>query len=61
VVAKKAAENPLFKEIIESQKKFAQRAVGWEKDVIVNRKMAYDHYFAKAAAAPAKAAEKKKS
>ena len=54
VVAKKAADNPLFKEIIESQKKFAQRAVGWEKDVVVNRKMAYDHYFA--AKAPAKKA-----
>jgi TRAP-type mannitol/chloroaromatic compound transport system substrate-binding protein len=46
VVAKKAGENPLFKEIIESQKKFAQRAAGWEKDVVVSRKIAYDHYFA---------------
>jgi TRAP-type mannitol/chloroaromatic compound transport system substrate-binding protein len=55
VIAKKASENPLFKEIIESQKKFAQRAVKWEQDVVVNRRMAYDHYFGKAAA-PAKKA-----
>jgi TRAP-type mannitol/chloroaromatic compound transport system substrate-binding protein len=54
VVSKKAASNPLFQEIIDSQKKFAQRAAGWEKDVIVNRRMAYDHYFA--AKAPAKKA-----
>jgi TRAP-type mannitol/chloroaromatic compound transport system substrate-binding protein len=55
VVAKKAGENPLFKEIIESQKKFAQRAVKWEQDVVVNRRIAYDHYFG-AKAAPAKKA-----
>jgi TRAP-type mannitol/chloroaromatic compound transport system substrate-binding protein len=55
VIAKKASENPLFKEIIESQKKFAQRAVKWEQDVVVNRRMAYDHYFGKSAA-PAKKA-----
>jgi TRAP-type mannitol/chloroaromatic compound transport system substrate-binding protein len=55
VIAKKAAENPLFKEIIESQKKFAQRAVKWEQDVVVNRRIAYDHYFG-AKAAPAKKA-----
>ena len=54
VVAKKAAGNPVFQEIIDSQKKFAQRAAGWEKDVVVNRRMAYDHYFA--AKAPAKKA-----
>jgi TRAP-type mannitol/chloroaromatic compound transport system substrate-binding protein len=45
VIAKKAVGNPLFQEIIDSQKKFAQRAAGWEKDVVVNRRMAYDHYF----------------
>jgi TRAP-type mannitol/chloroaromatic compound transport system substrate-binding protein len=55
VIAKKAAENPLFKEIIESQKKFAQRAVKWEQDVVVNRRIAYDHYFG-TKAAPAKKA-----
>ncbi|HWJ96420.1 MAG TPA: TRAP transporter substrate-binding protein, partial [Telluria sp.] len=42
---KKIAENPLFKEIVESQKQFAQRAVRWDMDTIVNRRMAYNHYF----------------
>ena len=31
VVAKKSADNPLFKEIVESQKKFAERAVKWDR------------------------------
>src|SRR6187455_603658 len=45
VAKKKAAENPLFKEIVESQVAFAKRAVQWEQDTVVNRKMAFDHYF----------------
>jgi TRAP-type mannitol/chloroaromatic compound transport system substrate-binding protein len=45
VAMKKAAENPLFKEIVQSQIAFARRAVQWEQDTIVGRKMAYDHYF----------------
>jgi TRAP-type mannitol/chloroaromatic compound transport system substrate-binding protein len=58
---KKAADNPLFKEIAESQKQFAARAVKWDLDTNVNRRMAYNHYFvAKAAPRPAaKPAEKK--
>jgi TRAP-type mannitol/chloroaromatic compound transport system substrate-binding protein len=51
--AKKAGDNPLFKEIADSQKAFAERAVRWDLDTNVNRRMAYNHYFAKAAA-PAK-------
>ena len=51
VVAKKAAENPLFKEVIESQKAFAERAVTWDMDNNVNRRMAYNHYFGKKAPA----------
>ena len=43
--AEKKMGTPLFKDIVESQKKFAQRAVKWEQDVVVDRKMAYDHYF----------------
>jgi len=46
---KKASENPLFKEIIDSQKAFAARTVKWELDTVVNRRMAYNHYFAKKA------------
>jgi TRAP-type mannitol/chloroaromatic compound transport system substrate-binding protein len=49
--ADKKMSTPFFKEIVESQKKFAERAVKWEQDVVVNRKMAYDHYFAKKPAA----------
>jgi TRAP-type mannitol/chloroaromatic compound transport system substrate-binding protein len=45
VAKKKAAENPVFKEIMESQLAFAKRAVQWEQDTVVNRKMAFDHYF----------------
>jgi TRAP-type mannitol/chloroaromatic compound transport system substrate-binding protein len=45
VVKKKAAENPLFKEILESQIAFARRTTQWEQDTVVNRRMAYDHYF----------------
>jgi TRAP-type mannitol/chloroaromatic compound transport system substrate-binding protein len=45
VVKKKAAENPLFKKIVQSQIKFAERATRWEQDTVVNRKMAFDHYF----------------
>jgi TRAP-type mannitol/chloroaromatic compound transport system substrate-binding protein len=45
VVRKKAAENPLFKEIVESQLAFAKRAMQWEQDTVVSRKMAFDHYF----------------
>jgi TRAP-type mannitol/chloroaromatic compound transport system substrate-binding protein len=47
VATKKAADNPLFKEIAESQKKFAERAVKWDLDTNVSRRMAYNHYFAK--------------
>jgi TRAP-type mannitol/chloroaromatic compound transport system substrate-binding protein len=50
-VAEKKMSTPLFKEIVESQKKFAARAVKWEQDVVVGRKMAYDHYFGKKPAA----------
>jgi TRAP-type mannitol/chloroaromatic compound transport system substrate-binding protein len=45
ILVKKSAENPLFKEIVASQKAFAQRAVKWEQDVVVNRRMAVNHFF----------------
>jgi len=44
-ITKKIAENPLFKEISESQRRFAERAVRWDLDTNVNRRMAYNHYF----------------
>jgi TRAP-type mannitol/chloroaromatic compound transport system substrate-binding protein len=45
IIAKKAAENPLFKEIVQSQLAFARRTTRWEQDTVVSRKMAFDHYF----------------
>jgi len=51
VVKKKSAENPLFKEILQSQLAFAQRATRWEQDTVVSRRMAFDHYFGANAAA----------
>jgi TRAP-type mannitol/chloroaromatic compound transport system substrate-binding protein len=47
VADKKAADNALFKEVLESQKKFAERALRWEQDTVVNRRMAFNHYFTK--------------
>jgi TRAP-type mannitol/chloroaromatic compound transport system substrate-binding protein len=45
-VAKKyAAANPMFKKIVESQLAFAKRATQWEIDTVVQRKMAFDHYW----------------
>jgi len=54
VVQKKSAGNALFAEIVASQKKFAERAVKWDMDNNVNRRMAYNHYYG-----PKKAAAKK--
>jgi TRAP-type mannitol/chloroaromatic compound transport system substrate-binding protein len=51
VVKKKAGENPLFKEIMQSQIAFAERATRWEQDTVVGRRMAFDHYFGKDGAA----------
>jgi len=45
VAAKKSAENPLFKKIIDAQIAFARRATQWEQDTVVSRKMVFDHYF----------------
>jgi len=50
-VEKKGTDNALFKEILDSQRKFAERVVKWDLDNNVPRRMAYNHYFAKGAAA----------
>jgi TRAP-type mannitol/chloroaromatic compound transport system substrate-binding protein len=52
-IEKKAAENPLFKKVLASQRAFAQRACQWQNDYTVDFKMAYNHYFGRGAA-PAK-------
>ncbi|MFM6985993.1 MAG: TRAP transporter substrate-binding protein [Hydrogenophaga sp.] len=48
-IDKKAAENPLFKKVLDSQKAFAQRAGQWQNDYMVDFKMAYNHYFGRGA------------
>jgi TRAP-type mannitol/chloroaromatic compound transport system substrate-binding protein len=47
VVSKKAADNILFKQIVASQRAFAERTVRWDMDTNVSRRMAYNHYFGK--------------
>ena len=47
--AAKRKDNALFVEIEASQKAFAERAVRWDLDTNVNRRMAYNHYFGKPA------------
>jgi TRAP-type mannitol/chloroaromatic compound transport system substrate-binding protein len=49
VTDKKSADNALFKEILASQKVFAERVVRWDLDNNVSRVMAYNHYFGKQA------------
>jgi TRAP-type mannitol/chloroaromatic compound transport system substrate-binding protein len=45
VAARKASDNRIFREVVESQKAFAARAVRWDLDTNVSRRMAYSHYF----------------
>jgi len=45
VIAAKAAENPLFAKVLESQRVFAERAGQWQNDYTVDFKMAWNHYF----------------
>src|SRR5215469_5015775 len=45
-VMDKRKDNALFVEIIASQRKFAARAVRWDLDTYVDRRMAYNYYFA---------------
>jgi TRAP-type mannitol/chloroaromatic compound transport system substrate-binding protein len=53
--AAKRKDNALFVEIEKSQKAFAERAVKWDLDTTVSRRMAYNHYFGKQGAKPAAA------
>jgi TRAP-type mannitol/chloroaromatic compound transport system substrate-binding protein len=55
VVAKKGADNPLFKKVEASMRAFAERAMKWDMDTNNPRRMAYNHYFGRRAPAPKKA------
>jgi TRAP-type mannitol/chloroaromatic compound transport system substrate-binding protein len=52
VARDKAPKTPMFKEIVQSQLAFARRAVQWDLDTYVDRKMAYNHYFGPKAKPP---------
>jgi TRAP-type mannitol/chloroaromatic compound transport system substrate-binding protein len=52
VVRKYVGTNPLFKEIVESQLAFAKRATQWEQDYVVNRRLAFEHYWGPGAKKP---------
>ena len=58
VVAKKEAENPMFKKVNASMKEFAQRATKWQYDTNNDYRLAVNHYFG---AKPAAAAAPKKT
>jgi TRAP-type mannitol/chloroaromatic compound transport system substrate-binding protein len=61
VAARKASDNRLFGEVVDSQKAFAARAVKWDLDTNVSRRMAYGHYFGgRPPAKPAVPARKKR-
>ena len=47
IMEKKSAENPMFKRVLESQRKFAERATKWQNDTNIDFKLAANHYFAK--------------
>ena len=56
VVAKKEAENPMFKKVNASMRAFAERATKWQYDTNNDYRIAVNHYFGQkpAAAAPKK-------
>ncbi len=54
VEQKYSGTNAMFKEVAQSQRRFAERAVKWDLDTNVRRELAYNHYFGKKGGAPAK-------
>jgi len=54
VIAKRSGENPFFKQVLESQRAFAERVGRWHFDTNVDFRMAYNHYFGRPAGAAKK-------
>jgi TRAP-type mannitol/chloroaromatic compound transport system substrate-binding protein len=54
MIEAKSAENPQFKKALDSMRAFAERACRYGFDYNVDYRMAYNHYFGRPAAAPAK-------
>jgi TRAP-type mannitol/chloroaromatic compound transport system substrate-binding protein len=48
VIAEKAAENKFFARVLDSQKAFMKRVVGYQTTFIVDPKQAYQHFFSQA-------------
>jgi TRAP-type mannitol/chloroaromatic compound transport system substrate-binding protein len=49
IMDKKSAENPMFKRVLDSQRKFAERATKWQNDTNIDFRIAAGHYFGKKA------------
>ena len=47
IIEAKGKENALFQKVIDSQRAYAQRAIPWQNDYMVDFKMAYNHSFGK--------------
>jgi TRAP-type mannitol/chloroaromatic compound transport system substrate-binding protein len=47
IMKAKSAENALFKKVLDSQRAFAQRALPWQNDYMVDFKIAANYYFGK--------------
>ena len=45
VAAAKAAANPMFRRVLESQRAFARRAVRWQTEIDSDHRMAWQHFF----------------
>jgi TRAP-type mannitol/chloroaromatic compound transport system substrate-binding protein len=45
IIATRVAEDPFFAKVIESQKAWVKRVVGFDRDYVVSRDMAFDHFF----------------
>jgi TRAP-type mannitol/chloroaromatic compound transport system substrate-binding protein len=45
IIKKRAAENPMFKKVLDSQQEFARRTARWQNDTLVDFRMAYNHFF----------------
>jgi TRAP-type mannitol/chloroaromatic compound transport system substrate-binding protein len=47
IMKAKSADNALFKKVLDSQRAFAQRAIPWQNDYMVDFKIASNYYFGK--------------
>jgi TRAP-type mannitol/chloroaromatic compound transport system substrate-binding protein len=48
VIAQKGAENPFFTRVLDSQKEYMKRVVGYQIKFEVSPELAYEHFFGKA-------------